>query len=81
MERMIDAKEVAELLGVNPNTVYHMKDKPGGLPAYRVGRLVRFKLSEVEEYIERQAVKPAEPDRPFCLNRFQYVPGMKVVSV
>ena len=80
-EPMIDAKQVAEMLGVSIHTVYRLKDKTGGLPAYKVGGCVRFRRSEVETYITTQTVKPAEKPEPFAKDRFQYKPGMKVVSL
>lgn len=79
-ERLMSVKEVAALLDVSTYTIHRLKDKPGGIPAYKVGRLVKFKPSEVEDYIARQAVKPVEPPESFVKNRFKYVPGMKVVS-
>lgn len=78
-EPMITTQQVADMLGVSIYTIYRLKDKPGGIPAYKVGTLVRFKPSEVEDYIARHAVKPAERPEPFIKNRFRYVPGMKVV--
>lgn len=45
-ERFIDTKEVSELLGVSSVTVWTYQ-RDGILKSYRVGRLTRFKLSEV----------------------------------
>ena len=79
LEPMITANEVAEMLGVSIYTVHKLKNKPNGLPAYKIAGCVRFKRSEVAEYIERQAVKPVEKAEPFIKGHFHYVPGMKVV--
>ena len=81
MEPLMSAKEVARLLHVSISTVYRLKDQLNGLPAYRVSRGLRFKLADVEAYLERQAVEPVAPrqDRPGQVH-FHYVPGMKVVS-
>lgn len=79
-ESMLSVQQVAAQLGVSIYTIYRLKDKQGGLPAYKVGSCVRFKPSEVEAYIAAQAVKPAVKETPFPgMRRFQYVPGMKVV--
>lgn len=79
IEPMMTAQQVADLLGVSVYTVYREKDKPNGLPAYKVAGCIRFKPAEVEVYIASQAVKPAERPEPFVKTRFHYVPGMKVV--
>ena len=49
-ERWVDVDDVAEHLGVNKDSVYRWIEKMG-LPAHRVGRLFRFKLSEVDEWV------------------------------
>lgn len=79
-EPMMTVKEVADLLGVSIYTIHRLKEKPSGLRAYRVGRCVRFKRSEVEEYLACHAVDPVfyESGKPKGV-RFKYVPGMKVV--
>lgn len=79
-EPMITARQVAEMLGVSIYTVYRLKDKPGGLPAYKVARCIRFKPAEVEAYIAAQTVElAAKKDQLPSIRRFKYVPGMKVV--
>lgn len=78
-EPMLTVKQVAETLNINERTVYRLKDRPGGLKSYKVGRCVRFRRSEVEAYVSSQAVKPAEKPEPFVKTRFRYVSGMKVV--
>lgn len=73
-------QQVAELLGVSIDTVYRLKEKPDGLRAYRVGRNIRFKREEVEEYLACHVVEPVfyNGGKPKGV-RFKYVPGMKVV--
>ena len=79
LEPMMTANEVAEMLVVSLNHLYCLCNKPDGIPAYRIGRRLRFKRDEVEAYIRQQAVKPAVKAEPFVKGRFRYVPGMKVV--
>lgn len=54
-ERLIDAKELAAVLGVRPQWVYARVDA-GELPGYRLGHYLRFRLSEVEDWLARQRV-------------------------
>lgn len=78
-DSLITAQEVAEMLNVSIYTVHRLKNRPGGIQAYKLGGCVRFRRSEVEEYIKAQAVKPAVKEEPYVQTRFKYVPGMKVV--
>lgn len=77
---MITVSDVARILGVSEDTVYRLKDKPDGIPAYRLGRSIRFRPEEVEAYIAARGVKPVvKEERMPNMKRFKYVPGMKVV--
>jgi excisionase family DNA binding protein len=58
-ERWVGVEDVAAHLGVNKDSVYRWIEKMG-LPAHRVGRLFRFKLSEVDEWVKSGGA--AEPD-------------------
>lgn len=49
-ERWVGVEDVADHLNVNKDSVYRWIEKKG-LPAHRVGRLFRFKLSEVDEWV------------------------------
>jgi excisionase family DNA binding protein len=49
-ERWVDVAGVATHLGVRRESVYRWIDAKG-LPAHRVGRLLRFKLSEVDDWV------------------------------
>lgn len=79
-DTMMTARQVATLLGVHISTIYRLKEKPNGLRAYRVGRNIRFKRSEVETYLTAHAIEPVfyNCGKPKGV-RFKYVPGMKVV--
>ncbi len=78
-ETMMSVKEVAELLNISVYTVYRLKDKPDGPKAYKVGGCVRFKRSEVNDYLTKCTVAPVITPKPHQRARFKYVPGMKVV--
>lgn len=82
-EALLNPRQVADWLGVKLDTVYRLKDKPDGLKAYRVGRGVRFRPEDVEEYLTKNMIRPATPKEPFGkgIRRFKYIPGMKVVGI
>jgi len=60
-ERWVDVDEVAAHLGVNKDSIYRWIEKQG-LPAHRVGRLFRFKLSDVDEWV-RSGCKEEVPQK------------------
>jgi len=49
-ERWVGVEDVAAHLGVNKDSVYRWIEKMD-LPAHRVGRLFRFKISEVDAWV------------------------------
>jgi len=49
-ERWVTIDEVASHLGVTKDSIYRWVEKKR-FPAHRVGRLFRFKLSEVDEWV------------------------------
>ena len=53
----LNTAETARRLGVTPRTLYRFIDD-GQLPAYRFGRVIRLKESEVAEFIERCRIQP-----------------------
>lgn len=64
----LNTAETAKRLGITPRTLYRFIDD-GQLPAYRFGRVIRLKESEVLEFIERCRIQPgtldfAHADRP-----------------
>lgn len=50
---LMSADELAEWLGVSFDLVYRLS-RSGELPAMKVGGLWRYRLSDVEQYLERQ---------------------------
>jgi excisionase family DNA binding protein len=60
-ERWVGVEDVAAHLDVNKDSVYRWIEKTG-LPAHRVGRLFRFKLSEVDAWV--RANKASEATDP-----------------
>jgi len=50
-EPWVSVEDVAKHLGVAKDSVYRWIEKKG-LPAHRVGRLWKFKISQVDEWIQ-----------------------------
>ena len=50
-EKWVGVDDVAAHLGVAKDSIYRWVEKRG-LPARKVGRLLRFKLSEVDAWVE-----------------------------
>lgn len=50
VESWVTAEKVAEHLGVVKDTVYRWREFKG-LPAHKVGRLWKFQLSEVDQWV------------------------------
>lgn len=57
----LNTAKAAERLGVTPRTLYRFIDD-GQLPAYRFGRVIRLKETEVDEFIERCRISPGTLD-------------------
>jgi len=54
-ERLVDAQEAAHCLNVPVYLLTHPEERTRlGIPHYRVGKLVRFKLDELLGWIESQ---------------------------
>lgn len=49
-DRWRSVQEIAKYLGVSTDSVYRWVEQRG-LPVHRVGRLLRFKCSEVDEWV------------------------------
>ena len=62
-EPWVSVDEVASHLGVAKDSVYRWIEGKS-LPAHRVGRLWKFRLSEVDKWIEAGGAGQDEPDEP-----------------
>ncbi len=49
--------DAAKRLGITPRTLYRFIDE-GQLPAYRFGRVIRLKQTEVDSFIETCKIQP-----------------------
>lgn len=51
VERWLSVEEIAKHLGVSKETIYRWVEK-GKIPANKVGRQWKFKVSEVDEWVK-----------------------------
>ena len=51
--------DAAEYIGVAPRTLYRFIDE-GSVTAYRFGRVIRLKASDVDTYIDGCKIKPGD---------------------
>ena len=51
-EKWINLEEAAEHLGVKPVTIRDWIRKEKGIPAHKIGRQWKFKLSELDEWVK-----------------------------
>ena len=54
-ERWLSLEEIAEHLGVSRDTIYRWIAKKR-MPAHRVGKLWKFKISEVDEWVMGESI-------------------------
>ena len=52
-EPLIDAERAAEILGIHPKTLKRLA-ADGVIPGMKIGRVWRFRESELDTYIKRQ---------------------------
>jgi excisionase family DNA binding protein len=57
----LNTNETAKRLGITPRTLYRFIDD-GKIPAYRFGRVIRLKESEVAAFIEQSRIVPGTLD-------------------
>lgn len=53
----LSSQDAARRLGVTARTLYRFIDQ-GELPAYRLGRVIRLKLTDVDAFIESSRIEP-----------------------
>lgn len=78
---MLSIDEVAARLSLSRATVYRLCKAQNGIRSYKVAKCIRVKPEDVDEYLERQLVQPPQRQEGPRILRFQYKPGMRVVSL
>ncbi len=54
LDRLLTVQELANYLGVPVATIYAWRYRHEGPPGFRVGRHVRFRQSDIEEWLNNQ---------------------------
>lgn len=62
MEPLLKAKDVAEILNLNENTVYQLTYRDA-IPYKKFGKTVRFKESEILEWLENNSHGKINPGK------------------
>lgn len=55
IEKLISAKEVAEILGLSEKTI-KAKHKRLGLPHYKIASLIKYRASEIEDWLQNRHI-------------------------
>lgn len=63
MKRLVDIRVVADYLGISPDTGYTMVSQRR-IPYVKVGRLLRFDLKAIDEWITQNSVVPRPTKKP-----------------
>ena len=56
MEKFVSVSYVAKELGINSQTLYRMI-RSKEIPHYRLGGSIKFKMSEIEKWVQTRRVK------------------------
>jgi excisionase family DNA binding protein len=55
----LGTQDAARQLGITPRTLYRLINE-GEIPAYKLGRVLRLRLSDVEAFLEKVRVQPGD---------------------
>lgn len=55
----LGTQDAARQLGITARTLYRLINE-GEIPAYKLGRVLRLKLSDVETFLDSARVKPGD---------------------
>ena len=58
--RLVNVQEAAAYTGLSPHTLYTMVSQRR-VPYVKLGRLTKFDLSQLEQWIEAHTVRPVTP--------------------
>ena len=79
LSRFLDVQTIADYLGIKASTLYSMVEGKK-LPHYKVGRLIRFKRSEIDEWMagQREAVVDVKMEAKRVLRSIEKNSGLDV---
>ena len=58
----LNIQDLSQYLGIKPSTLYSMVERKM-IPHYKVGRMVRFKLSEIDQWMAGKKEECVDPDK------------------
>ena len=61
IERWLSVEEIAAHLGISKESIYRWLEKEK-IPAHRVGRLWKFKASEVDRWVKKGGAEESKND-------------------
>jgi excisionase family DNA binding protein len=56
-KRFLSPKELSEYIGLAEQTIYHWVYEKK-IPYHKIGRLIKFDIKEIDEFIAKLKVKP-----------------------
>jgi excisionase family DNA binding protein len=54
--RLLTSNQVAHFLGCTPRHIFNLRQR--GMPAYRIGKIVRFDIEQVKRWLDRDGDSP-----------------------
>jgi excisionase family DNA binding protein len=73
-ESLLTARQVASHLGFSPSTIVDWAEA-GTVPAFKIGGRLRFRLSEVEAWLEERRLRRPDAGRNVLANHPRPVEG------
>jgi PTS system nitrogen regulatory IIA component len=61
-EQLMSVRELADYLRVNISTVYIWSQR-GQIPALKMGKMWRYRRSEIDQWLRERRSPPLEPER------------------
>ena len=74
LEPLVTVEEAASFLGIQPGTVY-LWAETGRIPSYKIGALRRFRLSDLERYLQGGREGPPRPSEATVSRPGGMMPG------
>lgn len=59
-EKLLNVKQVSEILGIRPKTLYQWKWQKTNLPFVKLGKSLRIAESDLKKFIEDSKLEPGE---------------------
>lgn len=56
LEDLLSVDEAAKKLGISPSAIYNNR-KTLSIPYIRIGRLIRFRPSEIQKFLDKRTIK------------------------